>query len=62
MSIWLLPIIALIGVIGYVTSVLGRPKPIQRKQPLAIKKISNPTYNLEMQMISDLDQLQVTAT
>jgi hypothetical protein len=61
-SIWLLPIIAIIGVIGYLTSVLGKPKLIERKQPLRIKKISNSTYNLEMHIVSDIDQLQVTST
>jgi hypothetical protein len=59
-SIWLLPIIAIIGAIGYVTNVLGQPKKITRKQPLNFKKTPDPSINLENQIFADLDQLQVT--
>jgi hypothetical protein len=60
-SIWLLPIIAIIGVIGYLMIIIGKPKPIQIRQKQLLKKKSTPTYNFEMRVISDLDQVQVNA-
>jgi hypothetical protein len=35
MPIWLIPIIAIVGVIGYVTSALGKPKTDTKKTTAA---------------------------
>ncbi len=62
-SIWMLPVIAIIGIIGYLTNLDVEPhqRKTNKRQIKSYSKTPNFNDTLEMQIVTDFDELQVTA-